>query len=134
MSVSTFGVSPHSSEAPANQQTPMTNTRRRPYRSLSEPPSSMSAASVSVYELIVHCRPAKSAPRSLPIRSSATFTTVASSMARLEPSTVVNKTHRARGVPIRRPGSGRISTPLIDLLSAGRSRAASESPHPATRT
>ena len=42
------GASPQSSDASANQTTPITKTRRRPYRSPSEPPSRISDASVSV--------------------------------------------------------------------------------------
>ena len=48
MSMSMFGASPHSAEASANQIVPITNTRRRPSRSPSEPPSRMNDASVSV--------------------------------------------------------------------------------------
>ena len=47
-SISTFGASPQSAEATANQMVPMMKIRRRPYRSASEPPSRMKAASVSV--------------------------------------------------------------------------------------
>ena len=41
------GASPHTSEATANQTTPITNTRRRPSRSPSAPPSRIRLASVS---------------------------------------------------------------------------------------
>jgi hypothetical protein len=47
-STSMLGASPHSADATANQHTPTRNTRRRPNRSPSEPPSRISAASVSV--------------------------------------------------------------------------------------
>ncbi len=47
-SISMFGASPHSAEASANQIVPTTNTRRRPSRSPSEPPSRMNEANVSV--------------------------------------------------------------------------------------
>jgi hypothetical protein len=79
----------------------MTNTRRRPNRSPSEPPSKISAASVKVYALIVHCKPENPASSSVPMRSSATFTTVASSIASPDPSTVANNTQRPCAVPIR---------------------------------
>lgn len=42
------GASAQSMEATANQMTPMTNTRRLPYRSPQAPPSRISDASVSV--------------------------------------------------------------------------------------
>ena len=47
MSSDAVGASPQSSEAMANQTTPMQNIRRRPYRSPSEPPSRISDARVS---------------------------------------------------------------------------------------
>ncbi len=48
MRIPAFGASPQSSEAAANQTTPTTNTRRRPYRSPSAPPSRISPARVSM--------------------------------------------------------------------------------------
>jgi hypothetical protein len=89
-----FGARPHSSDAEANQATPTMKTRRRPYRSPSAPPSRIRLASVSVYPLTVHCRPDSAAPRSAPIAGNATLTTVASSIARPEPSTAANSTQR----------------------------------------
>ena len=47
-SVSMLGAIPHSSDATANQVTPMTKTRRRPNRSPRDPPSRINEASVSV--------------------------------------------------------------------------------------
>ncbi|PBC71282.1 hypothetical protein BX265_5879 [Streptomyces sp. TLI_235] len=47
ISTSMFGAAAQNAEATANQATPIRNTRRRPYRSPSEPPSRISAASVS---------------------------------------------------------------------------------------
>ena len=44
---SALGASPQASEAAANHTTPTTNTRRRPNRSPSTPPTRMNAASVS---------------------------------------------------------------------------------------
>ena len=42
------GAAAHSTEAAVNQPSPARNTRRRPQRSLSEPASNISEASVSV--------------------------------------------------------------------------------------
>ena len=46
LSTPIVGATAHSSDATANQTTPTRNTRRRPNRSPSEPPSSRNAASV----------------------------------------------------------------------------------------
>src|ERR1700712_10262 len=66
---------------------------------------------------MVHCRPAKAAPKSEPIRSSATLTPVESSIARPDPRTVVARTHRAAGVPNRKPaasaGSSLLTSPSM---------------------
>ncbi|AXE87553.1 hypothetical protein C1703_21365 [Streptomyces sp. Go-475] len=94
MSTCAFGAIPHSSEATANHTTPTTNTFRRPNRSPSAPPSRISPASVTMYALTVHCRAARSASRSRPMRGRATLTTVESSSAMLEPRTVVSRIHR----------------------------------------
>ncbi len=48
MSTPMLGANPHTAEASANQTTPIMNTRRRPSRSPSEPPSRISPASESV--------------------------------------------------------------------------------------
>lgn len=48
MSTPAFGAIPHSSDASANHTTPTTNTRRRPNRSPSAPPSRISPARVSM--------------------------------------------------------------------------------------
>ena len=57
-----------------------------------------------MYPLSTHCRSAKSAPRSVARRGRATLTTVASSEAMPEPSTVPTTTHRPERVA-RRSGS-----------------------------
>ena len=44
--------------------------------------------------MIVHCKPAKLAPRSSPIDGRAILTTVASMPATPDPSTVASSTHR----------------------------------------
>ncbi len=46
-----------------------------------------------------HCRPATWAPKSLPIDGSATLTTVASSIAMPDPSTVATRIHRPGAEP-----------------------------------
>src|SRR6266567_8935610 len=75
--------------------------RRRPKMSPSEPPSRMSAARVIRYPVRTHGRPDIAAPRSLPMAGSATLTTVASSAAMPDPSTVATRIHRPAGVPYR---------------------------------
>ena len=47
-SVSMFGETAHNADAAANQITPIEKTRRRPYRSPSDPPSRINEASVKV--------------------------------------------------------------------------------------
>ena len=97
ISTRTFGARPHSSEAAANQVTPIRNTRRRPNRSPSEPPSRISEARLSEYPLTVHCKEAAEAWKSVPMCGSATFTTVMSMNVSAEPSTVASSTHRPAG-------------------------------------
>jgi hypothetical protein len=48
ISISAFGASPHMTDASVNHTTPTTNTRRRPNRSPSAPPSRISPARVSM--------------------------------------------------------------------------------------
>src|SRR3954453_19778685 len=90
---------PQINEARANHTTPIRKTRRRPYRSPSEPPSRMSAASVSVSALTIHCSPDSDEPNSRPIEGSATDTAVASRNAMPDASTVTVTSHRPRAVP-----------------------------------
>ena len=97
------GATAHSSDAVANHATPTRNTRRRPYRSPSAPPSRISAARASVYPVTVHCRPESPVCRSRPIRGNAMLTTVASSDARLDPSTVASSAQRPAAEDRRRP-------------------------------
>ncbi|CAM5711546.1 hypothetical protein SMICM304S_03398 [Streptomyces microflavus] len=102
-----FGAIPQRSEASANHTIPTTNTRRRPYRSPSAPPSRISPASVSMYALTVHWSAARSVSRSSPMRGRATLMTVESSIAIPEPSTVVRTTQRPTGEATRiSPGRG----------------------------
>lgn len=93
------GASPQRSEATANQPTPKRNTRLRPSRSPSEPPSRRNAVSGSAYASTVHCRPAAPAPKVQPMCGKAMFTTVMSTKASADPSTVASSTQRAAGVP-----------------------------------
>ena len=89
-----LGAIPHSTEASANQTTPITKTRRRPYRSPSDPATSSSPARVRVYALTTHCRVAMPVPKSRPIAGNAMPTTVASMATMADPSTVAASTHR----------------------------------------
>ena len=88
------GATPQSTDAAANQTTPITNTRRRPSRSPSAPPSRIRLASIRRYPLVIHCSCANEASRSLPIVFRATLTTVPSSIAIPEPSTAASTTPR----------------------------------------
>jgi hypothetical protein len=133
-----LGASPHSDEASANQTTPIRNTRRRPARSPSEPPSRISAASVRVYAVTVHCNPASDACRCLPIVGSATLTTVESSNTMLDPSTVAISTQRPRALFSRNCGA---STGLLRSLTlrcshrpSGGDRDTARPPVPTTRS
>src|SRR5262245_2229738 len=94
ISTGAVGARPHSREAMANHTTPMTNTRRRPYRSPRDPPSSSSPDSVSVYAVTTHCSVARPLWKFRPIAGSAMPTTVASIAAIPEPSTVAAITQR----------------------------------------
>src|SRR2546428_6380585 len=67
--------------------------RRRPSRSPSEPPTSRSAARRSAYASTTHWTSATVAPSSRCSAGKARLTTVPSTKARLEPSTVVASTH-----------------------------------------
>lgn len=57
-----FGASPAASEASVKRPSPTASRRRRPRRSPSAPPTSVSAASASVYTLAIHCIVATGAP------------------------------------------------------------------------
>ena len=97
----TLGAAAHATLASVKSERPNRNTRLRPNRSPSAPPSSKKAVSVTRYASSVHWSPATSVCRSLPIDGSATFTTVPSRNAMPEPSTVAAITQRAVGVPQR---------------------------------
>ena len=103
--VSAVGAIPHSSEAIANHTVPITNSRRRPNRSPSEPPSRISEASNSRYPLLIHCSSAKEASRSSPMVRSATLTTVPSRRVRPDPRLAAATTHRPVDVPSGLPAA-----------------------------
>ncbi len=96
MSTSTLGAAPHNSEAAANHTVPITNTRRRPYRSPSAPPRRINEASASRYPVSTHCNAPTPASKSSPIFGRATFTTVASSDAIPLAATVATRARRPR--------------------------------------
>ena len=73
-----LGATAHSSENTPNATTPIANTRRRPNRSPSEPPTSSSDESVSRYASTTHCCTARPPCRLARIDGSATLTIVAS--------------------------------------------------------
>src|SRR5215211_180452 len=73
-------ASPLASDAAVKIASPVRNTWRRPARSASRPPSSMSPPVKSRYALTTHCSWPLAKPRSSPMLGSATFTTVASRM------------------------------------------------------
>jgi hypothetical protein len=95
---SAVGASAHSREAPVKAITPITNTRRRPTRSPSEPPSRISDASASVYAFTIHWSALVPVLRSRPMCGSATFTTVPSRNVIPEPMTATARTQRPRAL------------------------------------
>ena len=70
------------------------NTRRRPSRSPSDPPTSSSDPSVSRYASTIHCWAASPVSRSSRIAGSATFTTVPSRNTTAEPRTAETSAQR----------------------------------------
>ncbi len=100
------GANPQSTEASANQTTPIRNTRRRPYLSPTAPANSSRPARVSVYAVTTHCSELRLVWKSRPITGSAMPTTVASIEAIAEPSTVASSTHRPRALLYRSSVSG----------------------------
>src|SRR6267143_3437838 len=75
-------------EAAAKMITPTTNIRRRPNRSPSEPPTRINAAKNSPYDSTTHCISTTVAWKLAWIAGRATFTTVLSMKAMLEPRIV----------------------------------------------
>ena len=103
ISISIVGASAHSSETAPKPATPIENTRRSPKTSPSEPPTRISAPSVSRYALATHCWPASPPPRSSRIAGSATLTAVPSRPAMNEPMIAATSASRLfTGRPARR--------------------------------
>ena len=88
------GASPHQTEARAKSRTPVEKMRLRPRRSPSEPPTRISAASMSAYDSMIHCASATLARSSLCSTGSTTLTTVPSMNVMLEPRIAAASTHR----------------------------------------
>ena len=88
------GAKPQAAEASANQIVPIRKMRRRPNWSPSEPPRRRKAASVSRYPVTTHCSEPTPPWKLRLIDGSAMPTTVESSMAMPEPSTVAAMTQR----------------------------------------
>ncbi len=143
ISRSADGAAPQSSDATPNPHRPTRNTRRRPNRSPSEPPSTSSDPSVSRYAVITHCNDANPTSKSAPIAGSAAFTTVPSRNATPDPRTDAAITHRPAGVPVRRSGAASdVMRSMVRRARGGvrgsrrrsRRRSTSTSPHPARTT
>src|SRR5438270_10913326 len=83
-----FEATPQPAEATAKIATPTTNIRRRPNRSPSEPPTRINAAKNRPYDSTTHCISATVAWKVAWIAGRATFTTVLSMKAMLEPRIV----------------------------------------------
>src|SRR5260370_18764152 len=97
---------PHAADAITNTTTPARNMRRRPNRSPIEPHSRISALRNSAYDSITHCTSITVPPRLLWRAGRATFTTVLSMKAMLDPRIVTTRIHgsaafaqSARGLP-----------------------------------
>src|ERR1700683_671797 len=86
-------AAPHHADAAANTHTPNRNIRRRPNVSPSEPPTRISEPSNSKYASTTHCKSVTVAPKLVCKAGSATFTTVLSMKAILEPSIVATRIH-----------------------------------------
>ena len=93
-----LGARPQAAEDNANQIAPMRKMRRRPKWSPSEPPSRRKAASVSRYPVTTHCSEPTPPWKLRFTDGSAIPTTVESSMAIPEPSTVAAMTQRPRAL------------------------------------
>src|SRR5216684_448821 len=98
-----FEATPQPAEATAKIATPATNIRRRPNRSPSEPPTRINAAKNSPYDSTTHCISTTVAWKVAWIAGRATFTTVLSMKAMLEPRIVATSIHvlalAAHGTP-----------------------------------
>ena len=94
MSTEVPGARAHAADANVNQATPTANIRRRPNRSPNEPPTSSRAARARVYPFTTHWSWATRAWNSRPMVGRAMPTTVASTDAMPDPSTVAATTQR----------------------------------------
>src|SRR5580704_14245641 len=103
-------ASPQPAEAAAKITTPSKNTNRRPKRSPNEPPTRISAARNNPYDSTTHCRSTTVARKFACSAGNATFTTVLSINAKLDPSIVATRIHvrasAAHGTP---PPAARIT-------------------------
>src|ERR1700691_2104486 len=81
-------------EAAAKIPTPIRNTKRRPSRSPSAPPTRIKAARNKPYDSTTHCTPTTLASRLVCNAGRATLTTVPSMKAMLEPKIVAARIHR----------------------------------------
>src|SRR5580693_7384401 len=96
-------ASPQPAEAAAKITTPSKNINRRPKRSPNEPPTKISAARNNPYDSTTHCRSTTVARKFACSAGNATFTTVLSINAMLDPSIVATRIHfrasAAQGTP-----------------------------------
>ena len=88
-----FGESPQAREAAVKITRPTMKMKRRPKRSASLPPVSMSTAKVSAYPLTTHSSSEMPMFRSRWIDGSATFTIVLSSMIMKSPNETAPSVH-----------------------------------------
>src|SRR5579863_2690159 len=88
-----FEARPQPAEATAKIPTPTTKIRRRPNRSPSEPPTRINAPRNRPYDSTTHCTSTTVALKLACIAGRATFTTVLSMNAMLEPRIVAARTH-----------------------------------------
>ncbi len=89
----TLAARPQATDAIANTATPSRNILRRPNRSPIDPPTRISAASVSPYDSTTHCTPTTLAPKLFCRAGKATLTTVPSMKAMLDPTIVASRIH-----------------------------------------
>src|SRR5258708_34967580 len=116
-----LGAKPQAAEARAKSVTPSRNTRRRPRRSPSAPPTRISAERKSPYDSMTHCISTTLAWKALWNFGAATLTTVLSMKAMLEPRIVAARIHGpeflAQGVAGR---TGRMEISSQRALMIGR--------------
>src|SRR6202171_6563238 len=88
-----FGASPQPTEATANTVTPSRNILLLPNRSPSEPPTRIKAPRNNPYASTTHCMSMTVPPRLFCSAGKATFTTVLSMNAMLDPSIAAARIH-----------------------------------------